>query len=176
MRDFRVSAIIISAVLCLALFWVGTSLYEAHGTEEPLRELLADHPAVRESEVRRGGLWEVRVTLHPTDDLRATYTDLAGAIKEVVPDDRYHLEIENSSTEFLQNWWDELSLYVYEGASNANFAQMRDRLTAAVSGEDLSMAVQVDEERIYLRLKSGDYDLYRVVDRTDHRERSEPIE
>ncbi len=172
--NFRVHVIIISALLCLAIFWAGSSLYEAHGTEEPLRELLSGHPAVREVDVRRAEVWEVQVQLHRTDDLRATYQDLIGTVEEVVPPDQYRLSITNDASGELLVWWDELSLYVYEAASNATFTQMRDRVSAAAGG-DVNVSLQVDAERIYLHLRDGDDDLYRVIERID-REGGEAIE
>lgn len=166
LSSVRWQVLVTTMVITLAVLFAAGYLLKSRTVDEPLESLLTNSPLVESHTiVRPGDRREIAVTLKDTPDLERTYTSLDEGVRQIVKGAPYTLKIADRRTAALEGTFRRVNLFVQEALATGHFADMAERVEREAAQSGATARLSVDQDHIYLQLKSADGYLYSVTER-----------
>ena len=165
MADVRWPVIITTAILALALFFGFNYYRQRYLQEEPFLETLQRMESIAEASiVRDQGKDTLFIT--PGAGYREPLQDLVAEIHAQAEDfnQELPLKVEDRRNNRLASFALDVSPDLYEAARLGHYRAAAESITAAAEKHGLEDPLfTVDEKRLYLQARDGDYFLYLII-------------
>lgn len=165
---YSVPIIVLAFLLGLGSMLGIQYLYKNQQVDKPLAELLeADERIAFASMDVEHGVLVVKVKLHWVDDLKRTYIDLENAIRNIVPDGKFRIELDDDRNDNLEHVYYLMHFSLQQGIATGEFTEMADNVNNVATTHNVDHArVFVDHDRLFVQLKKSNHYLYEVLPRT----------
>jgi len=169
LRQMRWPVVLAALVIALAGLFGTDHLVKSKTVDQPLQQALAGVDGLASYQLQRvGGKQEISVRLAPAADLKETYTAVDQQVQQILQTAPYLIRVEDQRSEDFARVANRLDLFVQEGVSTGQFAEMAERVEAEAVSLGAEAQVAVDGERVYLSLRKGDDYLHSVVERPQY--------
>lgn len=165
-QGLKIPIIIVSLLAGMALFFAGQWLYEKYSFNEPLNDALHNNPSIESFHIsNQGQVLQVDVSLKYDADMMQSYKEIREELTKTMGKKNFQLALvdtRNHDSVLRQVWYD--SQYaVYEASFNGNFQDMANIVNREASASGVEAILNVDPEKIYLRLKHEGNTLDQVI-------------
>ena len=156
-------------VTTLGLLYLGQLLYQTYAVARPLAEALRGIDGVEKVEIAdslkgRDPL-VIEVALDNPANFAATYAALEKRTAGILGREPFHLVIRDHRTDELAALYHEMRFILQEAAARGNFSAMASKAQALARAAGATICLDVDADRIYIKLNKGGAALYEVIPR-----------
>lgn len=159
-----VSTVLISSVLLFG----GWFIYQNTAVKSPMEEIVQGIPGIVHSDIQLDRN-SVNLTLQLSNDaeLRSVYEEISKKSKSVTGDRSLTINLENQSSDQLDQWWSEALFSVAQAMETRQYGDIPQSLKKLATGTNgLKVKTEIDAENVYVHLNEGSYHKYIVLPRT----------
>lgn len=160
-----ITAILITG-LTIALLLVGQYAWHKTQIEKPLTLEINQITAVKNWSIQYDAdQTRVKVVLNRKADLQETYLALTGVLNKTIGEGKYQLEIQNTSSKKLTDFYQNIQPVLYEGLSTGRFTWLVSEVDQQAKNEGLETKVQLDNNYLYLQVVGQGQSIYKLLPR-----------
>lgn len=169
MKKISVIPVIITAAISVAVLFGGWAIYNQVAVAAPIEEAIADVPGIVNSAKPKMTNEQVTidVTLSQDANLREIYHSIILNGKDVIGNRELKLDVRNESNKVLDDYWYQALFEVAEAMENKSYSDIPQALDAAAKENPAIQATtEMDENNVYITLRSDDAVKFIVLPRT----------
>ncbi|MCG0276072.1 MAG: hypothetical protein L5655_07930 [Thermosediminibacteraceae bacterium] len=157
------------AVFLLSLFLLlsAQQLYVKFVTFKPLLETFSQKEYVEHVNIKKevNGT-SIEIYLKDVDNLVDIYEDIQKTASTVLKGRPFVVKILNKPDKFIENIYnEEVQFIVFEGIETGEFTKMRLNLDQIEAKYNIEIAVFIDNENLYLKMKTDRSVYYKIIKR-----------
>lgn len=162
-----ITAILVTG-LTIALLLVGQYAWHKTQIEKPLTLELNQITAVKNWSIQYDAdQTRVKVALNKKADLQETYLALTGVLDKTIGEGKYELNIQNTSSRKLTDFYQNIQPVLYEGLSTGRFTWLVTEVDQQAKNAGLETKVQLDNHYLYLQVEGQDQSMYKLLPRNN---------
>lgn len=152
-------------LVSLFLLFSGQQLFNRFVTFNPLNQAFSQKEYVKQVSIKKeSGTINLEICLEDIDDFAEVYYDIQETASEILKGKPFKVEITNKPSDLLEDIYDDRVQYViFEGIKTGKFTEMRAALDEIETEFKIDIAVFLDNENLYLKIKSDQDLLYKII-------------
>lgn len=167
-KEFNTRIAIVALILTLGIALGGFYLYNRFLVEKPVQDEMKQVQGVKQVEIQRKDKKVLlSVEMAEMADFSGSYQAVDKIACERFGTDGYTLEIKDKRNQKLEQVYDDLQLYLYQGIANNSFLWLDREVGRVARDNHLGYKLKVDEDNLYLQLHQHGSYLYEVIKRGD---------
>ncbi|SMF87279.1 hypothetical protein SAMN05661091_3683 [Paenibacillus uliginis N3/975] len=153
----RIVPVVLTVVISASVLFGGWFLYRQMALQNPLANVVSQYDGVNNSQIDiKQDTVTLKLDLEPETNLRGLVEHINKEGKSVVGKRTLKLEVEDHSSERLNQWWDEAMLSVAEAMDNKQYTDIQSSLDElAKNSPTLKANAQIDDQNVYVSLSDG---------------------
>ncbi|UNK20560.1 hypothetical protein MNQ98_11325 [Paenibacillus sp. N3/727] len=153
----RIVPVVLTVVISASVLFGGWFLYRQMALQNPLANVVSQYDGVISSQIDiKQDTVTLKLDLEPETNLRGLVEHINKEGKSVVGKRTLKLEVEDHSSEQLNQWWDEAMLSVAEAMDNKQYTDIQSSLDElAKNSPTLKANAQIDDQNVYVSLSDG---------------------
>ncbi|WP_027093606.1 hypothetical protein [Cohnella thermotolerans] len=165
--NLRIVPVTITAALSAALLFGGWFAYGHYGVEKPLERVAEAIPGVESAQTNSSvSEIDLKLKLSPDADLAEIYRQVQEKGADAIGGRTLKLSVEDSSSPALEKAWSQALFDVAEAMDHRKYSGVRDAMNALTKQyPGLTAATEMDDNNVYIRLRSGDAVKYVILPR-----------
>ncbi|TYP54310.1 hypothetical protein [Thermosediminibacter litoriperuensis] len=155
-------------LLSLLILMGGQLLFSKFVAYRPLLKTFSQKEYVDQVNIKKEtGRVIIEIYLKDVDNLQETYGDIYNTAFGLLKGRPFAIKILNKPDEYLENIYNqEVQFIVYEGIKTGEFFQMRSHLDQLEAKYKIDIAVFLDDENLYLKIKNDRSVFYKIIKRS----------
>jgi hypothetical protein len=164
----RLIPILITVAASSAILFGGWFFYHSLVMESPIKGVILGVPGVNQvSTVINNKQVSIDLKLSKDADLRNLYTTISNEGASLLSNRELKLNIDSKSSPKLEQWWSTALFEVAQSMDTKHYAAIPETLKAkAKQMPGLTVATEMDETNVYVRLTDGEFSKYIILPRT----------
>jgi hypothetical protein len=156
----RLVPVLITSLLSATLLFGGFFLYRQFALQEPLQKIVSGYEGVNTSHIsiNRDEV-TLKLELQPGTNLRDLVSYVSKEGKSVIEGRKLKLDVEQNSSELLDNYWDKALFSVAEAMESRKYTLIPaelDRLKEQNTDyKDVIATTEIDDTNVYVSLSNG---------------------
>ncbi|WP_422660839.1 hypothetical protein ACK8P5_10280 [Paenibacillus sp. EC2-1] len=153
----RIVPIVLTVVISASVLFGGWYLYRQMALQNPLANVVSQYEGVKNSQIDiNQDTVTLKLDLKPDTNLRGLVEHINKEGKAVVGKRALKIEVEDHSSEQLNEWWDDAMLSVAEAMDNKQYTDIQTSLNElAKRSPELKATAQIDDQNVYVSLSDG---------------------
>lgn len=153
----RIVPIVLTVVISASVLFGGWFLYQQMALQQPLADTISQYDGVKSSHIDiKQDTVTVKLDLEPETNLRGLVEHINKEGKSVVGKRELKIEVEDHSSDQLNQWWEKAMLPVAEAMDNKQYTDIQTSLdTLAKNDPNLKANAQIDADNVYVSLSDG---------------------
>jgi len=165
-NNLNFKMIIVAFVVGLVLLFGGQYVYLKYGFNQPVRQALADNPAVAGYTLDEQGPEPViSVHLKRTDNLQESYRELKQEIDRSMRGRPYQLIIKDERDDSLEEVFYNSQFIIYQAIAQGGFQEMADEVRARARAANAEARIYLDSEYVYVQMENEHGFLAEIIPR-----------
>lgn len=153
----RIVPIVLTVVISASVLFGGWYLYRQMALQNPLANVVSQYEGVKSSQIDiNQDTVTLKLDLKPDTNLRGLVEHINKEGKAVVGKRALKIEVEDHSSEQLNEWWDDAMLSVAEAMDNKQYTDIQTSLDElAKRSPEFKATAQIDDQNVYVSLSDG---------------------
>lgn len=166
-QGIRIKFVILAFLLVFALLFGGQMVYQKIGYNQPVRQILEEHPGIESYEIDdEAPVARIAVKLERTDNLMDDYQQLDRRLWVANAGRPYELVVQDERSAALNDALHKSQFSVYQAIIQGNFPEMVQVIESNAREAGAEAKVFVDNRNVYIQMDTADHYLMSVVPRT----------
>ncbi|NMO98005.1 hypothetical protein [Paenibacillus lemnae] len=163
----RIVPIMLSVVITASVLFGGWFLYRQFALQSPLTQVVSNYDGVNSSQIDiKHNTVTLKLNLKPETNLRDLVNHVNKEGRSVIGSRELKIEVEDHSSEVLDQWWDDAMLSVAEAMDSRQYTDILDSLNALAEDQpNLKAKAQIDDKNVYVSLTDGKSGKYIILPR-----------
>lgn len=162
MSRIRLVPMIFIVLISLGILFAGWQAYKRFNLVNPLKSELQAVTGVKTVDVNVGNPSVIKIKLGPVDDLQTTYDSIENTVSGALGSSG-SLRIVDNRDKTLQNVYEDLSPYLYQGIANGSYVEMIAQVEQKAQKAGIDAKITMDKTSVYVQMTHGDHYLYDVL-------------
>lgn len=153
----RIVPIVLTVVISASVLFGGWFLYRQMALQNPLASVVSQYDGVKNSQIDiKQDTVTLKLDLDPNTNLQGLIQHIKHEGKSVIGSRELKVQVEDHSSEALDQWWDQAMLSVAEAMDNKQYTQIQTSLEQlAGNSSNLKAKATIDENNVYVSLSDG---------------------
>lgn len=166
--ESKIAIVLIALLLTLGLLLGTQKLYNRNLLEKPvINSLLKLNYVETVTMTKDAGIYNVRVQIKQAGSIKDEYKEIDSLIKAGIKGKQYKIELLDKPNQALQNELQKMELGIYEAIAKDNYISQDQSFAEMAAQDHFDYRLQIDEQRLYLQISSGDDFLYEIITRSE---------
>ncbi|AIQ13468.1 hypothetical protein [Paenibacillus durus] len=153
----RLMPVLLTALLSAALLFGGWFLYREFAVQEPLEKMVSSYEGVKQSHItiNRNEV-TLKLDLQPGTKLRELVHYINTEGKSIIGDRTVKLDVEEHSSEVLDDYWDRALFSVAEAMESRKYTVIPETLKElSAQYKNVAVTTEIDDKNVYVSLSDG---------------------
>lgn len=153
----RIVPIVLTVVISASILFGGWFLYRQMALQNPLASVVSQYDGVKSSHIDiKQKTVTLKLDLEPETNLQGLIQHIKDEGKSVIGKRELKIQVEDHSSEALDQWWEQAMLSVAEAMDNKEYTQIQTSLEQ-LAGESTNLKAKatIDENNVYVSLSDG---------------------
>ncbi|EHB64451.1 MULTISPECIES: hypothetical protein [Paenibacillus] len=153
----RIVPIMLTVVISALVLFGGWFLYQRFAVQSPLADVVSQYEGVKSSHIDiKQDAVSLKLDLAPDTNLQGLVQHIKREGKSVIGSRELKIQVEDHSSEALDEWWEKAMLSVAEAMDNKQYTNIQKSLDRLAAGTpNLSAKATIDDNNVYISLSDG---------------------
>lgn len=153
----RIVPIALTVVISSIVLFGGWFLYQKMAVQSPLNKIVSTYEGVKSAHIDiKQDTVKLKLDLEPETNLQGLVQKIQQEGKSVIGSKELKIEVEDRSSEELNDWWERAMLSVAEAMDNKQYTGIQTSLEQlAKASPHLKANASIDDINVYINLTDG---------------------
>ncbi|MUG65047.1 MULTISPECIES: hypothetical protein [Paenibacillus] len=153
----RIVPIALTVVLSSVVLFGGWFLYQKLAVQSPLHQIVSTYDGVKNAHIDiKQDTVNLKLDLEPDTNLQGLVQKIQQEGTSVIGSKELKIDVEDHSSEELNEWWDRAMLSVAEAMDNRQYTGIQTSLEQlAQASPHLQAKASIDDKNVYVSLSDG---------------------
>ncbi|MBT2760686.1 hypothetical protein [Paenibacillus sp. ISL-20] len=153
----RIVPIMLTVVISASVLFGGWFLYRQMALQNPLANVVSQYDGVKDSHIDiKQNTVTLNLDLAPDTNLQGLVQHIKKEGKSVIGQRELKIQVEDHSSEALDQWWEKAMLSVAEAMDNKQYTDIQSSLEQlADQSPNLKAKATIDDTHVYVSLSDG---------------------